>query len=181
VSLATLDELEDVCGPQADPVAAQQALDEATTKLQMATGQQLVQVVDDKVTLDPEGADTLLLPELPVSALGPLVVEGVTLLEDEYEWSSTGILRLTSYCGCGPHFPKRLASVDVTYTHGYDPVPRDLALACATMACRALSGGGPTVDGVPVTAERIGSWSVSYATGLTDAEQAVINRYWVYQ
>ena len=179
-ALATLDQLEAVCGPQADEAAALAALDQATTALQAATNQWLLPVAGDRVILDPEGADTLLLPELPVTAVGAVVVEGVALSPAEYEWSGSGILRMVGAYGCGPNFPRRLASVDVTYDHGYEPTPADLSLACAHMACRILSGGsssGPMVDGVPITAERVGSYSVSYAQGLSYAESVVVDRY----
>jgi hypothetical protein len=177
VSLATVEQMAAVCGPLADEAAAQQALDQATTLLQAVTGQHLEHVADDKVTLNGDGSRTLLLPELPVTAITAVTVEGVALDPSEYQWDANGLLRLD---GCCSVFPRRLASVDVTYSHGYDPVPDDLALACAKLACRVMAGGGPggaSVDGVPITNERVGSYSVSYGQGLTYVEAAVANRY----
>jgi hypothetical protein len=177
VSLATVADMEAVCGPLADQVAAQAALDQATTVLQAATGQQLVYVADDRVLLNGDGSRTLLLPQLPVTAVSSVKVTGTVLLAEEYQWDGDGLLRLDSCCGV---FPDRLQGVDVTYSHGYEPVPDDLALACAAMACRLMAGGGPggaTADGVPITSERVGSYAVSYGQGLTFTEAAVVSRY----
>jgi hypothetical protein len=176
VSLATLDDLEQLCGPQDDAAAAQSALDQATTAIQMATGQTLI-AMESRVLLDGEGADTLLLPELPVTDVATVRVEGIELDEYDFEWSATGILRLTGWCR---HFPRRMQSVDVTYSHGFDPIPADLVLATAKIACRILAGGevtGATIDGVPITHERVGAYSVSYNQGLSATESAVVDRY----
>lgn len=172
-----MDDLAAICGPQPDAAVAQAALDQATTAIQMATGQTLLATESTRLLLDGEGADTLLLPELPVTDVSVVRVEGIELDEDDYEWSSTGLLRLRGWCR---HFPRRMQSVDVTYSHGFDPVPADLVLATAKIACRILAGGevtGATLDGVPITHERVGSYSVSYNQGLTQTETAVVERY----
>lgn len=179
MSLATPETLAAVCGAQADAAAAQAALDQATVVIQAATNQTLVWVEGDRVLLDGGGADTLLLPELPVAGVTSLRVEGVPLDEDDFDWSPSGILRLRGWCR---HFPRRSQSVDVTYDHGFDPVPADLVLACAKIACRILVGGdatGATLDGVPITNERVGSYSVSYNHGYTQGEAQVLARYTV--
>lgn len=172
-SLATPEQLAAVC-PDVDPDNAQNLLDQATVILQSETGQTLLAVDGARVLLDSEGANVVLLPEVPVRAVDKVVVEGVELTPDEYEWSSDGMLRLLGACAV---FPQRFQSVDVIYDHGFDPIPADLALAACGIACRlSKAQAGQTGE---VTFEAVGSYQVRYATavGLTSVEASVVNRY----
>jgi hypothetical protein len=170
-TIASLDDLTAVCGPISDEAKAQTALEEATAILQSLTGQQLVPVDDDRVLLNGDGASVLLLPELPVRAIDAVKVEGVALDPDDYEWATDGRLRLTGVCAV---FPDRYQSVDVTYDHGFEPMPDDLRLTAARLACRITKGEGAERA---ITWENVGAYSVRYATGLTASESAVIARY----
>lgn len=185
MALASLDQLEAVCGPPDDPEAAERALGQATTIIQSFTGQWLLPVDGATVTVDTNGSWLLLLPELPVRAVHEVTVAGKAFDSADYEWSANGKLRLRScscgghgVCGCWPPFPDAYQTVTVTYDHGFDPVPDDLALAAAQMACRILHGGVAAATAADVTSETIGSYSVRYGTpGLTASEEFVLGRY----
>lgn len=177
MSLADLDTFAAVCGVPADPDQAQVWLDQATVIIQSLTGQTLFAVSDSRVILDGDGTSTLLLPEVPVTDVARVAVDGVELTPDEYEWSSDGLLRLTYPCAL---FPNRYQGVDVTYSHGFDPIPADLQLTCAAMACRLSRSDGGLDAGGEVTFEAVGAYQVRYATataGLTAIESSVIDRY----
>lgn len=108
------------------------------------TRQHISRVVDDTVTLDADGSTVLLLPELPVVDVSALLVDG-----EPYEpaglWSERGILRRAG------RFPQAYRSVQVTYTHGYDPVPEDVAEAVVDWVC-VRAGSVPGMPGGQVTA-----------------------------
>jgi len=178
VSLADLDDFAAVCGVPDDPVAAQAWLDQATTLLQSLTGQTLLPVTDDAVLLDGDGTNVIVLPEVPVTAVASVEAEGVPLSTDEYEWSSDGLLRITG----GPCvvWPNRYQALKVVYSHGFNPMPNDLALACAGIACRLSTGAKNLASGGEVTFEAVGAYQVRYATptpGLTGVEAAIVDRY----
>jgi len=175
VSLATVDEMAQVCGPQDDAAAAQVWLDQSTAILQALTGQQLLPVTDERVLLDSPGGNVLLLPEVPVTAVTSVKVEGVEYQPDEYEWSTDGMLRLVGTCAT---WPAGYQKVEVVNSHGYEPIPADLALACASLACRlSRTSGGEAPTGA-VTFEAVGAYQVRYSEGgLSSIESAVIDRY----
>ncbi len=69
----------------------------------------------------------------------------------------------------------------VTYTDGWDGVPRDIVAVVAQVVGRAL---GVALDATAITQESTGPFSVSYgaagssgALGFLPSEQAVLNRY----
>lgn len=75
--------------------------------------------------------------------------------------------------------PQEPGTVHVTYSHGHDPVPDDVAYAVAGMTARALA---PTAVGV--TSETIGGYTYRLgpaaeagALGMTDDEKAVARSY----
>lgn len=70
---------------------------------------------------------------------------------------------------------------DVTYVHGYDPVPDDIIAVVSQMAGRAY--GLPANDS-GVTQESLGAYSVSYGVaaasggvGMLPDERAIVQRY----
>lgn len=178
--LATVQDLETRLGSQVpDAQQAAATLADLSALVRAYTGQHLTAVTDDAVTLDGEGSAVLLLPEVPVTAVSSVTVDGETLDADGYTWSVNGVLRRIGGVWAAKH-----RSVAVTYSHGYDTVPDDVVAVLMSAAKRRQTGPG---DGV--TREQIGSYAVSY--GDTDAgsrttgaggvllvsEQQVLNRY----
>ena len=187
---------------------AQLALDAAAGVIRDLTGQHLTLVTDDQQLMDWRSELALYLPQLPVvdvaavearQLIGPDADPDTWLAwpEEQLQWSErTGELRLSCQpfawwtAGGWPawwgHYPGiALRAIRVTYTHGYDPLPADLASVAYSMAGRMLSAP----DGSVVTSETIGAYAYQisagaianagsgWASGLTGPEAAVISRY----
>lgn len=130
--------------------AALRAIEGATVAIQDWTYQQLIYVANDVVTLDPVGGTSMLLPEVPVVAVGSVVESGVALvMTADYTWTADGILRrrwpqqssrvwpLTGV----REFPNEPQSLVVTYSHGYQTIPGILREVCIRSASRAYQAG----------------------------------------
>lgn len=159
---------------------AQTALEIASGLIRARTGRTLTTVTNDVAVLDGPAGRSLNLPEYPVTAIS-LVSETrsanaapVTVAATQYAYSwQTGIVdRTDGYCWTGLR-----GGITITYTHGYDPLPRDLAGVCLSFAKRLYD----TPDSAPVVQETLGAYSVQYGAGgsigLNDWELDVINRY----
>ncbi len=181
MSFASLEDLEFLLGRVFDTtesVAAQGLLDQATAAIQSWTRQTLGLAEDDTVRLAGTWRDELVLPERPIVDVTAVSVGGVALTD----WIVTtdGITRggVSSlqrdpvYGWCGP-----LAVVEVTYSHGFDPIPADIKAVCLNMTQRSLS------NPVGVTSESIGSYSVTYdadaapGAALGTEDEALLRRY----
>jgi hypothetical protein len=113
------------------------ALARATDLIRGALGgQQIVRVEDDVVTLEGNGRWILQLPQVPVVAVTSVVVGGLVHTAGIHYTVASDTGRLTSL---GYPWPVG-ARVVVTYTHGYDFVPEDLARLCASLADKILDG-----------------------------------------
>lgn len=169
----------------AEQVQATALIDAATAIIKAHAGQTIEQVAGDTVTLDGNGQSVIALPEVPVTAVASVTVDGEALTFDEdYRWSPNGMLERSWGGFWGRQFASwgdELQSVVVVYTHGYSVIPDDLRVVCVEVAARAWS----TPTGA-VRSESMGSWSVTYAAGsidqatgltLTAGEQSVIARY----
>ncbi len=125
MAYATSFELETLLGGQftaEDHLRADLLLDLASGRIDTALGQPVSQVVNDTVTLDGTGTPVLVLPFFPVTAVGAVIADGVTLVfGDDFAWNDAGIL--TRVGGCWPARPR---SVQVTFTHGYAVIPRSV-------------------------------------------------------
>lgn len=120
----------------------------ASSAVATAAGVPIGRVEDDTVTLDGNGAPSLLLPAWPVVAVATVAVDGDQLADGSWSWSRTGELRRH-----GGVWPSRLRAVDVTYTHGYvlpgdgtDPddvdLPSDIKGVTLQVAARAALNPG---------------------------------------
>jgi len=93
------------------------------------TRQHISAVAGDVVTLDARPSWALQLPQVPVTAVHAVVVDGLALVEgDDFEWSAAGVLKRHG------RWPDRYRSVVVTYDHGYPVVPDDVADVVAEAA-----------------------------------------------
>lgn len=131
------------------------------------------------ITLDGTGTDVLLLPNLPVTAAGTVVVNGGTVTD--YVLNSNGALirRGTAVSYTGNYWPAAWPAgrqnVQVTYDHGYQSVdlPRDVRMVALSLAAR-IAVQGPALE------ENIGPVRVKYAaasTDLTNGEKAILAKY----
>ncbi len=121
-------------------------------------------VTGDLITVDSEGGLTLLLPKDRLPVTGVSLVEQlsgeayVTVDSTEYDWSSNGVL---SRWWTG--WPCRAQGVRVTYNHGYDILPRDVAGVCLSLAKRLYDNP----SGQALTSMTLGDYSATYETGGT--------------
>lgn len=169
MAFATTDDLGDVLGVEIDAEDAQAlaALDAATAMIQALTNQTLEQVAGDVLVMDGSGTRVLMLPELPVTAVSAVEVDGEALSASEYQWSADGYLRRT-----GATWPADLRNVEITYTHGYAQLPALIVSMTAKLAARLYQ--------VPasVRQETIGSYSTSYVSPTLQADElALLDRY----
>ena len=142
----------------------------------------------ETIKLDGTGTDTVLLPQLPVSGAGTVLVndEAVT----DYTFTERGHLIRTAgtadlYAtwsdGCGPiaYWPQGRQNIEVTYDHGYatsgtvTDIPADVRLV-ALMIANRLAVQGPNIQ------RQVGADNQRYAvasTDLTNGELRVLRKY----
>ena len=143
--------------------------------------QDISQVVGDVVILDPLPDATLLLPELPVTAvtlveyLDPSSVTPVWVTADPSTYTASkrmGVISGNRFQGISwPGVPE---SWRVTYTHGYATIPSSILAAVLGATSRAWN----SEDGID--SERIGGYQVKYAmesAGFSPMETLGLARY----
>jgi hypothetical protein len=125
----------------------------------------------DTFVLDGSGSPLLMLPTLRVVEVLSVTEAGSAVTG--WSVSAMGALRHPTCWGSG------LSSVEVIVDHGWLEVPWDVQMVVCAAGYRLLNSG---FDG-SVQSERVGSYSVTYATGdgggggLTGAERRVLDRY----
>jgi hypothetical protein len=182
VPLASLAELELRLGMDL-PVRALALLHDASAKFRLEAGGQEITLSETTVRIN-AAAGTCRLPQVPVVA-----IESVKDLDGNdvaYVWDgletldfSTGVALLSDFAF--EPIRSRTFAVDVTYTHGYDPVPDDVVAAVCQIAGRAY--GNPSTE-AGITQETTGSYSYSRGSaagsgplGMLEDERAVAHRY----
>lgn len=125
-------------------------------------------------TLDGSGTDAMLLPDLPVTAAGTVLVNGTAVTD--YTLNGNGILfRGSAGIYPRPVWPEGRQNVSVTAEHGYSDInlPRDVRVVALSIAARLV------VQGVAVE-ESIGATRIKYAgaaTDLTNSEKLILRKY----
>ena len=164
-------------GGTADPgmiIAVDAACDTCRTVAEMTFNE----VIGDTITLDGTGTDTLLLPELPVTAAGTVVVDGSGTVTD-YVLNGNGILirrdTATDSVATTLSWPAGRQNVVVTYDHGYADadMPRDVRMVALAIAARLVIQG-------PMLSETGGDSQARYAvasTDLTTGERRILRKY----
>lgn len=117
-------------------------------------------VADEEIWLDGHGGTVLALPAAPVVAV--TLVEMLGIPVTDYTWSRQGMLRREN------RWPDELDAVRVVYTHGYDPIPDEIAEAVITEArymltvepgLSSMTVGGESVAFVSPTGPMPQSWT----------------------
>lgn len=97
------------------------AVRRAGARFRGETQNKIHRVTDDVILLDGTGTNRLLLPAAPV--IGPVVVKlyDVDVSGEVRVSRRNGILKLLDGL-----WPDDFENVEVTYSHGYDPIPNDV-------------------------------------------------------
>ncbi|MCX4686767.1 hypothetical protein OG401_21040 [Kitasatospora purpeofusca] len=149
---------------------AVQLLADAEDVIRAALGQTVDQVLGDTAELVGSGTTLLLLPELPVTAVTAVTIDGTTVPASGYRWNRHGAL--TRLDGVWPLD----AVVRVTNDHGWSDLPTAFTRVCVQVAGRSW------VNPAGVDAESLGDRSITYAKGrsgeeLTSYEEGLLARY----
>lgn len=150
-------------------------LDVASTAVREAAGTPISETTST-VVLEGEPGPWLRLPGLPVSEVSAVVLDGAAVTD--WRLRSQMLWRAAGWSACdGP------SEVQVTQTHGLAVVPADIvdlvcrAVAAALNAYRSQDGGTGLAADKEVVSERLGDWSVTYASDgrITEME---LTQYW---
>jgi hypothetical protein len=136
------------------------AIEEATEAIKNWCHQEIEQI-SETITIDCAGGTRIHLPQLPVTAVTKVVVDGIELTASvDYKLGQHGILyRVNGY------WPGGIQNVAITYTHGYAVIPEDIVGVCARSASRVYQAGlrAKEQDGVMgVASLTLGDYSVTY-------------------
>lgn len=181
--LASVEDLEVIAGPQADPVRAERLLEMSSARVERWCRRSFSYVEDDEVTVTVSDGD-LILPNGPVIAVGAITGPGGTAYASSaYEVDRSG--RVThsrlggpSYEGYGRGRSNWCSgNYEIVYTHGYDVIPDDVIAAVCMVAAGATAGT------FGVGSESLGSYSVTMQSGagsgvaLTDEVKGMLKPY----
>lgn len=138
-------------------------LERASDSVRDDVGQRIDFTADDVCELTGNGERVLVLPELPVTAVGAVTVDGTAVTD--WTWRRSGVLRRWA----GWPFDSAVA---VTYSHGYQVIPAVAHDVTITAAARAYLNPGQLLS------ENAGAAQVGYGSalgrsvlGLTDDEK----------
>jgi len=185
--LASPDDLAALLQATLEPAAATLLVEMATAVVQQAAGgQRIVQVIDDVLTVAGYSDSWLPLPQIPVTAVSSVVLDGVPLtVNTDYRvvgdrlWRATGWQAAYGWpwdYGNGWGRPssvdwaeQRPSTIVVTYTHGYAPGAQELQLARSAVLALAKPGySNPS----GATSVRIDDYSVAYDSMASRMEAA---------
>lgn len=150
---ATTDDLGDYLGEELTGARLTQAtlgLEMATAMIQGWTRRRLERVDGDVVALPGTRDRELVLPAWPVVSVATVKLDGVAVAATSYRRVGQSLFRELGWGEPG-------GIVEVTYTHGYDPIPEDIRVVTLQMAARSLQ------NPLGIRQEGIGSYSVTYA------------------
>lgn len=171
-SLATVADVETILGREltGDEETRYERLLEMKSRVVRAYTGQFLEEVTETVTLTPDAWGQVRLPQRPVTAVTSVTVDGETVDADGYTWTPSGTLaRVYGYWS---------RPVVVNYTHGYNPIPDDIAMVVAEMA---VAGASSSSAPSGVKSESIGSYSVSYSdtqsSSVSAAHASILDRY----
>lgn len=178
-ALATIPDLEAVIGRVVtvdEQPRAERLLELASAAVRRETGQTFDLVTSDIVTVRPVGK-VARLPQRPVTNVIEIVDDGQVVSPDVYEWTSQGVITRTPLVDWGDvtGSTRWVGPLTVTYDHGYDTVPDDVAGIVCDAAAARLSNPDR------VRQESIGSYSVTYPTAenvaLSTAQKRALSAY----
>jgi hypothetical protein len=160
MTLATLRDLSIARGTTFDPTdeAALLALEAASSEIERYCNRTFT-LTTETISLLGKGTNRLTLPNPPVSTVTSVTEvdgEDETLLETtDYVLDGSTLVRTR-----WPFYSWLVYEVD--YTHGFDPIPADVQMACIRMASSLLETS--TNTDAAVSKVQLGSFAETYAT-----------------
>lgn len=140
--LASIDDLATLTGKPVTDGRLALALRRASNRFRGAVEHPVSLIENDEIVLDGNGSHSLLLPAAPVVGRPTVTIHGEPV--DDFEVSSrNAMLRRRQV------WPSGLGNITVTYTHGHETVPGDIAdavLEQAHMQAEALFPGLQTAS-----------------------------------
>ena len=164
--LASIDDLALKTGGKADDEKLKLALDLASGRFREQANNPISMMTETDI-LDSDGGRALTLPCLPVHEVLALVINGRQVTD--FEWSASGAIRLDR------PIPDKWRSVQVTYRHGYAPVPKgiqDVVLEQAAAIYQTLPGLVSYTTGAEQR-----TYSSALTVGTTAQWAAMVARY----
>lgn len=163
----------------AEEAAAELILSGVSATIRSFTHQYLSRVDGESITRTRgRGYRTFWLPEVPVISVASITIDGVLVPSTSYRVDLlTGEVRFSSLIGSLGTRTCFDPSVTVVYSHGFDPVPDDIAAVAREMAI----DGVELPDGGIETKETIGNYSVELDVDrvrvLNDSQKARLSPY----
>lgn len=159
--LAEPEDLASLLESDLDTYKATMMIECATAVVQAITGQRIVQVADDPVTIDLDHYDTrtrwIDLPERPVTAVASVSIGATAVTDYTVQLTRGRIWRADGWITGSLRYGMP-GTVTVTYTHGYPAGHQRLQLARMAVLSLCRSYGNPT----GATREQIDDYSVMY-------------------
>lgn len=193
MAFASQADLEAFTGQTFTEARATLLLDGATAAIQEWTGQTIEAVSSDEVTLVGNFTRRLVLPQMPVTAVDSVVVDGTTLTAStDFTWQRHGVLWRPRYAQ--PDAPSQRSfevlggaywggpdrEVVVTYDHGFATIPTVVESVCLSVAARssAMATGvvREQIDGYAVTYSQTGS-NQAVPFVLLEAEMKLLRKF----
>lgn len=185
--LATITDVTDVAGaiPTADVARIEGLIAKVSAQVRRYTGHAFTigVVADEVATVYPHDGQVR-LPDWPVTAVASVVAGSTPVAANVYEWTANGVLRIVPLAS-SPVWPNwspgysqegwATGPLVVTYSHGYDAVPDDVALVVAEKVAEKYRNGGggavqshsESIDGYSEattydTTVAVGGWSAEH-------------------
>lgn len=171
-ALATFDDVAERLGrdfTDSELIRIPALLRDASAAFRRAAGGQIISADTTTVRLR-RGGPTVRLAQWPVNTVTAVV--GLDAVAIGFDWYGGSTFELGAYLS---------TAFDVTYTHGYTPVPDEAIGVVCQMVGRAL---GTMPDSAGVTQETLGAYSASYGTaaasgafGMLEAERVIARSF----
>lgn len=146
------------------------ALRAATRRFRGAVRHPVSLVTDDETTVDGNGRQVLHLPAAPVVAVHSVLVDGEAVTDYKVKRASGQLQRTGSGC-VWPDW----SEVTVTWDHGADPVPEDVAEVVLDQA-RAIYRLDPAIQQITTGSESV-SFAATAAVGITEQWRAAVEAH----
>lgn len=158
--LATPAQLASYMQQDLDLASAELALQGATGEVQEATGQRLVRVVDDEVTLYAVyGRSALALPQQPVVSVASVTANSLAVIG--WELVDGRLEKAFGWYGLPGVGASDYGRVTVVYTHGFAVIPQRLVDVTLRLAAERYS----TTSGLALASVQVDDYAERYAVG----------------